>query len=186
MDVGSGMMYSVSVIDGLVHQMGGLSMQFEIKMLPVLTAPDEKCPVGQAVKTTFGKSAKYYPGGIIHTTPPFYKFFDTNDPLEALRQCYSNSLWKAFSNNTLDEGNMTRVAVPLLGAGCRGFPVDVASEIAAQQSASWLCGDMNDGEFRKESQNQRKHSLTREVVAFGIPDVLVAKTIIKYLDQHLT
>lgn len=31
-----------------------------------------------------------------------------------------------------------RVAFPLLGAGCRGFPVDVALDVAALESAVWL------------------------------------------------
>lgn len=33
-----------------------------------------------------------------------------------------------------------RVAIPLLGAGCRGFPVDVALSVAASESVSWLMG----------------------------------------------
>eukprot|EP00569_Conticribra_weissflogii_P011046 CAMPEP_0171388860 /NCGR_PEP_ID=MMETSP0879-20121228/40724_1 /TAXON_ID=67004 /ORGANISM="Thalassiosira weissflogii, Strain CCMP1336" /LENGTH=183 /DNA_ID=CAMNT_0011901217 /DNA_START=732 /DNA_END=1280 /DNA_ORIENTATION=- len=32
------------------------------------------------------------------------------------------------------------VAIPLLGAGCRGFPVNVAQSVAASESVSWLMG----------------------------------------------
>jgi hypothetical protein len=37
-----------------------------------------------------------------------------------------------------------RVAVPLLGSGCRAFPKDVASDVAASEAASWLLSRRGD------------------------------------------
>jgi O-acetyl-ADP-ribose deacetylase (regulator of RNase III) len=44
-----------------------------------------------------------------------------------------------YNNNNCDAASGSRrVAVPLLGAGCRGFPTSIALDIAATESLSWL------------------------------------------------
>jgi O-acetyl-ADP-ribose deacetylase (regulator of RNase III) len=129
MDVGTGMLYPVSVVDGLVHQLGGLGLEAECRMKAMMTMNGEACPVGEAVVTSAGYDtlSEYY-DKIVHSTPPFFKFHD--NPREALQSCYLNALQVAFK-----EGE--RVATPLLGAGARGFPHDEAIHVAANAAREW-------------------------------------------------
>jgi O-acetyl-ADP-ribose deacetylase (regulator of RNase III) len=136
MEVGTGMMYPVSVVDGLVHLTGGYKLRAECQWKRFLKHPP--CPEGEAVLTSAGSMADYK--AIIHTTPPFYKHYNgisstATTPEACLRRCYDNALQLAFSESRLIFG---RVACPLLGAGARGFPVDVAVTVAAQACRAWL------------------------------------------------
>eukprot|EP00549_Striatella_unipunctata_P002985 CAMPEP_0118721524 /NCGR_PEP_ID=MMETSP0800-20121206/30781_1 /TAXON_ID=210618 ORGANISM="Striatella unipunctata, Strain CCMP2910" /NCGR_SAMPLE_ID=MMETSP0800 /ASSEMBLY_ACC=CAM_ASM_000638 /LENGTH=119 /DNA_ID=CAMNT_0006629419 /DNA_START=130 /DNA_END=489 /DNA_ORIENTATION=+ len=73
---------------------------------------------------------------IIHTTPPFYDhppLFTT--PSSGLRSCYQSSF--QVIENLQNKDNNRKIAVPLVGAGARGFPVDEAISIAAQESTRW-------------------------------------------------
>jgi O-acetyl-ADP-ribose deacetylase (regulator of RNase III) len=176
MNVGDGMMYAVSVVDGLVHQMGGWKLQAELEWIRVLRTArrQDACPTGSAVATSAGNDtlAMNY-DAIIHTTPPFYKH-DTN-PEVGLAKCYCSILERAFekapNGNPLttffatDSSGMataTKVAVPLLGSGARGFPVDVACQIAAQALQQWLLS----------SHEPEQQCLS--VIAFGLLDETTA------------
>ena len=103
---------------------------------------------------------------------------------ELLRSCYRQSFHVAFGSNNNDQsfsllnnpitsffgmGNYRhnnqqarhsqRIAVPLLGAGCRDFPKDVALEVAALESASWLLSESKVEDHATEAEL---------VVAFGL------------------
>ena len=148
MDVGDGMLYPVSVIDGIVHQVGGTKLAMECKYIATFHGG---CPVGQAVKTVHGSAElKKSFDIIIHTSPPFFKYH--NDSIEMLRQCYKSSILHAFS-----ESVTRKVAIPLIGAGCRGFPLATALNVAASESTLW-----------KDSES----SCTKDpcTIAFGLPD----------------
>jgi O-acetyl-ADP-ribose deacetylase (regulator of RNase III) len=129
MEVGSGMLYPVSVVDGLVHQFGGWRLKSECRLKAMMAINSEACPVGDAVVTSAGsgKLRESYEK-IVHTTPPFFKYHE--NPRGALRSCYTKALQRAF-----EEGE--RVATPLLGAGARGFPIDEAVSVAATAAGEW-------------------------------------------------
>ncbi|KAK1744399.1 hypothetical protein QTG54_004932 [Skeletonema marinoi] len=103
---------------------------------------------------------------------------------ELLRSCYRQSFHVAFGSNNNDQSysllnnpitsflgmgkyrhnnqqsrHSQRMAVPLLGAGCRDFPKDVALEVAALESASWLLSEPKEEDHATESEL---------VVAFGL------------------
>jgi O-acetyl-ADP-ribose deacetylase (regulator of RNase III) len=175
MNVGDGMMYAVSVVDGLVHQMGGWKLQAELEWIRVLRTARHQaaCPIGSTVATSAGNDtlAMNY-DAIIHTTPPFYKH-DAN-PEVRLSQCYSSILEQAFekapkrtalstffSTDSSGMATATKVAVPLLGSGARGFPVDVACQIAAQALQQW-------------SALPQKREQSSYVIAFGLLDETAA------------
>jgi O-acetyl-ADP-ribose deacetylase (regulator of RNase III) len=129
MEVGNGMMYPVSVVDGLVHNLGGWRLQAECRYKSLLAKNGEACPVGEAVITSSGNGALSDTfEKIVHTTPPFFNFHDA--PKAALRSCYENALQLAFKE-------AKRVATPLLGAGARGFPEELAINVAATTTTEW-------------------------------------------------
>ena len=147
MEVGSGMLYPVSVVDGLVHQLGGWRLQAECRLKSIMAMNSEACPVGHAVVTSSGSDTlREYYEKIVHTTPPFFLHHD--DPKGALYSCYQNALQVAFK-----EGE--RVATPLLGAGARGFPIDEALSVAASAAGEW-CQQANS---------------SKKVLLFGLLDV---------------
>jgi len=178
MEIGTGMLYPVSVVDGMVHQLGGRALRFEIMLLPTKDRDENiKCPLGEAVVTTSGlfstELSKEY-AYIIHTAPPFYEHSPRGDPRKTLRNCYRNSLTKA-SSLTVD-GAPPRVAVPLLGAGARGFPLNVAIEIAVCETVSWCLEQC-------ESNNDSNKVL---YIAFGIPDERTADQVVKKFQESST
>lgn len=123
MDVGHGMMYPVSVVDGLVHLHGGVALQAELAYLRLLQS--SPCPVGSAVRT--GRLGDTY-RAVVHTTPPFYR---EPDAARLLRRCYESAL-------ILSPDDESTIACPLLGAGARGFPESMACQVAAEAVAVWL------------------------------------------------
>jgi O-acetyl-ADP-ribose deacetylase (regulator of RNase III) len=177
MEIGSEMLYPVSVVDGMVHQLGGWPLRFEIEKLPAYDHDKRiKCPLGEAVVTSscsryFKLSSRLYQeySYIVHTSPPFFNHCHTGDPSKVLRLCYRDSLTKA-SDLTDTSTERVAVAVPLLGAGARGFPVEVAAEIAASETVHW---------FRERSKKTANASKMR--MAFGIPDKNTAELLVSKL-----
>ena len=101
-----------------------------------------------------------------------------------LRSCYERAFDRAFRGDDDggdDDGSLARrllralgrgggaarpangrVATPLLGAGCRGFPRDAALEVAAECGAAWLrAGPADNGSEGEEEGGE-------ETVAFGL------------------
>lgn len=134
MEVGNGMLFPVSVVDGLVHMYGGWKLKAALSWHRLSAGG---CPVGQAVQTTAGNDqlGKAY-DSVIHTVPPFYNHPDDpdDDPSQLLANCYKNAL------NLVAAKGTPRVATALIGAGCRGFPFDEALSIAAKATVEW-CQD---------------------------------------------
>jgi O-acetyl-ADP-ribose deacetylase (regulator of RNase III) len=159
MEAGNGMLYPVSVVDGLVHLHGGWKLQAECKWKRTVSNDGEACPVGSAVETSAGEDRLSRDfSRVIHTTPPFYKFEKT--PVQMLSKCYESALQKAFY---CPAG--ARVATPLLGAGARGFPAEVAMEVAAQTSWKWCRDDTS-------SENNRGEE---DVLVFGLLESEIAE-----------
>jgi O-acetyl-ADP-ribose deacetylase (regulator of RNase III) len=162
MDVGDGMLYPASVVDGLVHQLGGTKLAIECKWI---TSFRGGCPIGTSVTTQYGSEELMKAFDmIIHTSPPFYRHHD--DSINLLRHCYKSSLFSAFSEDT-DK----RVAVPLIGAGGRGFPLETALNIAAAESTIW-------------KDDERSSANTPKTIAFGIPEMRVALRLLQLLEEE--
>lgn len=162
MDVGDGMLYPVSVIDGIVHQVGGTKLAMECKYISLFYGG---CPIGEAVKTFHGSAELIKSFDmIIHTSPPFFKYH--NDPIKMLRQCYKSSLLYAFSENVT-----RKVAIPLIGAGCRGFPLETALKVAASETTVW-------------KNNESSCLKDRCTIAFGLPDVSTCYHLLDLLEKE--
>ena len=129
---------------------------------------------------------------------------------EFLHACYRQSFHVAFGSNTDNEDqgyslrnnpiasilgfgkyrhnqqtmhHSQRVAVPLLGAGCRDFPKDVALEVAALESASWL---LSDSKKDASAAGAKKSSLKEElVVAFGLLESVDAEALVNSIEKTI-
>ena len=166
MEVGGGMLFAANVVDGLVHQLGGWRLALECQYLPVLRQPgDERCPVGHAVVTgPGGAELQAHFDRLVHTVPPFYDHHP--DPEHFLREAYRNSLAVAF-------GSSSRVACPLLGAGGRGFPLDIAIRLAGEASRRWLHEQDEDDEAEDDDCHHE------QALAFAIPDMDIAEKLVE-------
>lgn len=157
MEVGSGMLYPASVIDGLVHQLGGMKLALECKLIGSFAG----CPTGTAVSTSHADEAlKMSYDQIVHTAPPFYK--QDEHSIEMLNKCYVAAFDVAFEK-------AAKVACPLIGAGARGFPVKDALNVAVTESLTWK--DFEENEVGVEKR-----------LLFGIPDVAVAEEFVEALE----
>jgi hypothetical protein len=126
---------------------------------------------------------------------------------ELLLSCYRHSFDMAFGGNDIDSNQTIighlldsiglgetkssypenqRVAVPLLGAGCRGFPISVAIEAAAQASTSWLSQSTTTDDIDcslGQAQNETIHSDC--VIAFGLLEISDAKELTAQIEKLL-
>lgn len=160
------MLYPASVVDGIVHQLGGTKLGVECKKIHQFYGG---CPTGMAVATTQGEEAllKCY-DRIIHTAPPFYQTDQNLNDL--LRACYRSSIQLAFSCDHV------KVACPLLGAGARGFPLEVAVTIAANESITWRDADDDTAMKKSNWANER-------LLMFGIPDLDVGENLVTLIQS---
>ena len=183
MDVGDGMMFSAAVVDGLVHQLGGIRLRAECKLKGMLRgAGSAACPEGTSIVTSAGGpelQAEY--DSIVHTVPPFFKHppHEDCDVVEMLRQCYRSSFGLAFGTFDDQIAEDQRVAVPLLGAGCRGFPVDIAVKVAAEESAKWVHSSLDDGAAMLSEES----GSGQQVIAFGLLEEDIARQLIDGIEK---
>lgn len=158
MDLKEGMLFAGNVVDGLVHELGGWPLRIQCMLQPEVA-------VGQAVRTGPGGSRlRQEYNQIVHTVPPFYNH--DKAPERLLAECYRNSLRLACSD--ADGPLPLRVACPLIGAGARAFPLDVAIQIAASESIRWREGN----------------SCKDATLAFGIPNETTANSLIAAIEQQ--
>jgi len=184
-----GMLFPHSVVDGLVHEHGGWRLALECAMKGSFFSKNKICPVGQAVTTSPGGSPLCEEFDcLVHTVPPFYQHH--SHPVDMLRSCYQSSFQAAFSpaHNSNKIWNAThgsngtnstvRVSSPLLGGGGRGFPLSLAIRIAAEESMLWK--DTND---LVNGEAICKNDTHNEVIAFGIPDLSTAESLVCAMDE---
>jgi O-acetyl-ADP-ribose deacetylase (regulator of RNase III) len=200
MEVGNGMMFASNVVDGLVHQLGGKELQRQLQQIILRQrGVTTQLAEGEAVVTTTESVGTLQETTgyrfIIHAVPPFYKHENntsidesttTTTTTEVLAETYRNALRAAAdlapslqlllqgasTSENDDDDFRIRIATPLLGAGCRGFPVDIAIETAAktlmQSSTSSTTTTFN----------------TPMTLAFAIPNGEIRQQLVDALDDH--
>lgn len=80
----------------------------------------------------------------------------------------------------LSHSENCRVAVPLLGAGCRGFPTSVAIDAAAAASTTWLLDTYN-----KDTTDIVPIDNEDHVVAFGLLETSDAQALAAKIEELL-
>ena len=148
-----------------MHALGGKDLARVCQQVSE-QAPGIRCPVGAAVSTPAASTLSHYYQKIVHTVPPFYAGADSDEAERLLLSCYRSSFdqvwreegadatlarsrgrrlrwgfgWQSGSPETAEDARRTpswSCAVPLLGAGVRGVPRDVAVRVAARAAAAW-------------------------------------------------
>ena len=174
MDAGSNMLYPSQVIDGIVHQLGGKPLLKETQWKQKLNLFGNVCPIGTCTMTSNGNTElvdRYFK--VVHTAPPFYDSSRKDESIRLLEECYNSSVKMAFDSIHWRGHDGPRVvACPLIGAGARGFPIDIAIEAASRQSLNWL---NDDNDENKCSQD--------ELLVFGIMEEYIAKDIVNALES---
>ena len=175
-DLKEGMLFPFNTVDGLVHQYGGWKLALHCYMLPRINSNGDKCPVGKSVMTpSGGQELQREYDAIAHTVPPFYDYHST-DPNVALAGCYRDALRVCEENVDRSDSDCInqktlRIACPLLGAGGRGFPIENAIVVAAEESVRWL--------DKVECEDNRS-----TILAFGIPYLSVAEKLIRAISSR--
>lgn len=160
LEVGKGMSFAANTVDGIVHQYGGKELRNECDAALSNTWTGEigMLDEGKAISTqAVGQKLKEASGYdfLVHTVPPFvdedYRLEDRklisveemNDEDEIgkhndvlLAECYRNSLRTAGLGSP--PSSLLKIACPLLGAGCRGFPIERAIRIASSATTRWI------------------------------------------------
>ena len=77
-----------------------------------------------------------------------------------------------------------RVAVPLLGAGCRGFPVATAIDAAAEGSASWLSQPHTD--CFTDGVATTSFAPREECIAFGLLETSHANELAEKIEERIS
>lgn len=127
---------------------------------------------GQAVWTSGVGDYKY----LVHTVPPFFQDGDDADANRVLQKCYHESL--SLSSDQLPSETDIRIACPLLGAGCRGFPSEEAIFHCAEALSELkiISSSAVDGD---------KHAINGLTLAFGVPSLDVREEMIKAFDNKI-
>ena len=107
------------------------------------------CQSGEAVVTGGGNLPCRY---VIHTPGPWWRGGSFHEE-ETLRKCYRNSFDAALKLHC------ERIAFPLLGSGSRGFPKELALQVATEEINRFL----------------EKHSVTLVLVVYDPDTVLVTR-----------
>jgi O-acetyl-ADP-ribose deacetylase (regulator of RNase III) len=198
MEVGNGMSFASNTVDGLVHQFGGRDLQRECEtsLSNTWTGGMGRLDEGEAIPTpAVGTKLKEASGYelLVHTVPPFVdqdhrsrdgktttsesgekaekeggedEVHEHNNFL--LAECYRNSLRTAALVSP--SSSPLKIACPLLGAGCRGFPTERAIRIAALASTDWMIKAVTTDAIEKkettanEDENCRSGSVSMGVV----------------------
>lgn len=123
-------------VDGAIHDAAGNELVCHIlEHVPVLRTADYdpdypiRCETGMVVATpSFGmKNCK----AILHTVGPIWHGGNNGEP-EQLAKCYWNCLEKA------KELGLRSVAFPCISAGCYGYPLNMATDIAVKTVKKWM------------------------------------------------
>lgn len=216
MDVGNGMMFSANVVDGLVHQLGGKDLARELDLVLQKQQQEQSSGGGSSGRIIKEGNSVWTSGvgeylHLIHTIPPFYsKNGDNNNNNnnndddddsssttannDLLQECYKNSLQLAIHNNNNNNNNQDtapavdeiRLACPLLGAGCRGFPIQTAIDHCIQGVTNWDYYFDDDDDFNNNNNNDKNTNTTTITLAFGIPTLEVRSMLMESLDLKFT
>jgi O-acetyl-ADP-ribose deacetylase (regulator of RNase III) len=110
-------------VDGAIHRRGGPAIMAE-----TISRYPEGCPTGSAVITSAGKLPARF---VIHAVAPVWKGGQHGES-GLLESAYRRSCELASENDC------RRIALPALGCGAYGYPIDQASRVALTTTKRFL------------------------------------------------
>ncbi|HEY9676842.1 MAG TPA: O-acetyl-ADP-ribose deacetylase [Drouetiella sp.] len=122
-------------VDGAIHRAGGPSILQECEQIRRMQGG---CKPGNAVITGGGKLKCQY---VIHTVGPKYRD-GRADEAKVLASAYKSSLELA------NQYELKSIAIPSIGTGAYGYPLDEASEIALDIVHEFCQTDTTLGDIR--------------------------------------
>jgi len=168
MEAGPGMFYRAQVVDGEVHRLGGEALRAQLSIVPVM-ADGKRIRIGSNVVTNAaGKLIDHF-DYVVHTAPPMYTARqELAQPArswsDGLSACYQNGIESAI------ESGVQVLFTPLLGAGARGSPVDLAMQVAVEAMFSNKTGNLKGGVAEDF------------VVLFGVQEHKLLRKMAKYME----
>jgi len=136
MDAGTGMVYPVQTVDGQVYSLGGpeywsalanMRQQLQQSYKEARLSEDDKSDLPESLScSAFGHLKTVGYDHIIHVASPVFK--DGARSETWLRRCYERGFVGSglYQKKNCEFGSQTLV-VPLVGAGCRGWPLSQAA-----------------------------------------------------------
>jgi O-acetyl-ADP-ribose deacetylase (regulator of RNase III) len=172
--------YPSQAIDGLVSEFGGPELRLALDAVPPVDASGRRCPVGHAVATpTFWELRELY-DALVHAVPPFYPHREADPPTEAWSEQLEGTYRAAF--DAARRFGFTTLAVPLLGAGSRGAPLEEAVRVAARSTIGW--GAVSDGQAVATGGGAEAGGATL-TVRFGVQDSTTAHALCAAMDEAM-
>lgn len=142
----SAIVYPCQTVDGLVHEFGGAELLRLAHAVPYQRGGDlgERCRVGHAVCTPAAgellDSYQYVVHAVAPVYPhaPAYTSAGADGRVGAWRRLMVSTYHSALT--AAAEASISSLAIPLLGAGARGAPVEDAARAAAHALLYWRGG----------------------------------------------
>lgn len=156
MEAQENMLYPVQTVDGLVHIHGGLEYHRKLEEIREKINPGKAIKLNDSASQNtstpfvlqspaFGnlKSKSGY-NNLLHVAVPVYRPERCSDS-KALKNCYTETLSEVFQlsrfayeekqnvpdpTSNFNNNENTVIYSPLMGAGCRNWPIDIAAKAA--------------------------------------------------------
>jgi O-acetyl-ADP-ribose deacetylase (regulator of RNase III) len=117
-------------VDGAIHAAAGPELLGACRAISEVR-PGVRCPTGEArITEGFRLAARF----VIHTVGPVWHGGSEREE-ELLAACYRNSLALAAAHG------LTSIAFPAISTGVYGFPLELASSIAARECRAFLVAE---------------------------------------------
>jgi len=158
------MVYRSQSVDGVLDVQGGASLAQERSRIVRERGPLEP---GDATMTPATGRLRETCRFVVHAVAPYYSSHSTWTV--QLERAYAAALDLSLSSSS--SSSPSSAALPLLGAGARGAPVDEAAAVAARALVSFC--------------RRRRRSTSSSVLRFGCIDEEVARTLCEAIDATL-
>ena len=89
------------------------------------------------------------------------------------------------SSRGLGNSKTLRVAIPLMGAGCRGFQSYLAMNVAATESVAWMLNLKLVQSTRRRDDDDDDDDIQECIVAFAIPDPQLADLLVLEIQKTI-